>query len=308
MCGLFGFLNYSGKEVKGLNCLTDSLATESAVRGTDATGIAFNGERGMRILKDSKSAYQMNFKHPDNVGALVGHTRHRTCGAKRNFNNHPFAGKCRNSRFALAHNGVLYDTDTLKTTFSLPKSRIETDSYVAVQLLEHKGYLDLDSVRFVAENIRGSFSLSILTSNNDIFLVRGDNPLSIIRFPNLKMIVFASTDEILYKAISGSKLIEELKKGNFEEIEIKRGEILKLCADGRIEKEKFTFTEFEERKWWEYGAFSSRNSFLIDDEDFDYIDDLKAVANYHGYSPDTIDDLLSQGFSPFEIEGFLYES
>lgn len=57
MCGLFGFLNYSGIEVKGLNCLIDSLATESAVRGTDATGIAFNGERGMCILKDSKSAY-----------------------------------------------------------------------------------------------------------------------------------------------------------------------------------------------------------------------------------------------------------
>lgn len=308
MCGLFGFLNYSGKEFEGLKVLTNSLATESAVRGTDATGIAFNGAKGMCILKDSKSAYQMNFKHPDNVGALVGHTRHRTCGSRKNLNNHPFAGRCRQSRFALAHNGVLYDTDTLKTTFSLPNSRIETDSYVAAQLLEHKGYLDLDSVKFVAENIKGSFSLSVLTSNNDIFLVRGDNPLSIIRFPNLKMIVFASTDEILYKAISGSKLIEELKKGNFEEIEIKRGEILKLCADGRIEKEKFTFTEFEERKWWEYRAFSGRNSFLIDDEDFDYIDDLKAVANYHGYSPDTIDDLLSQGFSPFEIEGFLYDS
>lgn len=249
----------------------------------------------------------MNFKHPDNLHALIGHIRHSTCGSKRNFNNHPFAGKCRNSRFALAHNGVLYDTDTLKTTFSLPKSHIETDSYIAVQLLESKWYLDFDSIKFMAEKIKGSFSFSILDFKNNIYLVREDNPLSIIRFHNLKMIVFASTDEILYKAISGSKLISELKKGDFEEIEIKRGEILKICADGRIEKEKFTFTDFEERKWWEYGAFSCRNSFLMDDEDFDYIDDLKAVAKSQGYSPDTIDNLLSQGFEPFEIEGFLYE-
>ena len=41
MCGLFGFVNYSGKEIKNLSDLTNSLAEQSAIRGTDATGIAF---------------------------------------------------------------------------------------------------------------------------------------------------------------------------------------------------------------------------------------------------------------------------
>ena len=45
----------------------------------------------------------------------------------------------------------------------------------------------------------------------------------------------------------------------------------------------------------------------MDDDDYDYIDDLKSVANYQGYSPEDIDDLLIQGFSPWEIEEFLYE-
>ena len=306
MCGLFGFLNYSGKEIKGLKELTECLADESAIRGTDATGIAFNGNGGMCVLKESKSAYQIKFKHADNVRALIGHTRHSTQGSeKKNYNNHPFLGKCHSRKFALAHNGVLYNDDDLRKTLSLPESKIETDSYIAVQLLESKRFLDFNSIKFMAEQVRGSFSFSILDERNNIYLVKGDSPLSILRFPKLKIIVFASTDEILYRAISGSKLLEELKKGSFEEIKIAQGDILKICASGRVEKDKFTYSEYIGKSWWEYGTSSYKSSLLMDDAD--YIDDLKTVANYYGHSPDAIDDLLSQGFSPFEIEEFLYE-
>ena len=40
MCGLFGFVRY-GDKIKNLADLTNSLAEQSAVRGTDATGILF---------------------------------------------------------------------------------------------------------------------------------------------------------------------------------------------------------------------------------------------------------------------------
>ena len=80
--------------------LTNSLAEQSAVRGTDATGIAFNRKNNLVILKDSKSAYKMNFKHGDDVHALIGHTRHSTQGSERkNHNNHPFSGKTNNARY-----------------------------------------------------------------------------------------------------------------------------------------------------------------------------------------------------------------
>ena len=100
-------------------------------------------------------------------------------------------------------------------------------------------------------------------------------------------------------------MLEELKKGNFEEIKIVLGDILKICASGRVEKDKFTYNEYIGKSRWEYGASAYKSSLLMDDAD--YIDDLKTVANYYGHSPDAIDDLLSQGFSPFEIEEFLYE-
>lgn len=38
--------------------------------------------------------------------------------------------------FALAHNGIIYDDMELKKEYRLPQSKVETDSYVAVQLLE----------------------------------------------------------------------------------------------------------------------------------------------------------------------------
>lgn len=126
MCGLFGFLNYSGKNIQNLKELTNALAEQAAERGTDATGIAFNGKGGMCVLKDAKSAFQISFNHNDNVKALIGHTRHSTQGSeKKNYNNHPFLGECKNTIFALAHNGVLYNDDELKKTGGTGKRQLQ---------------------------------------------------------------------------------------------------------------------------------------------------------------------------------------
>ena len=37
------------------------------------------------------------------------------------------------------------------------------------------------------------------------------------------------------------------------------------------------------------------------------IDDLKAIACYHGYTVEDIDAMLSAGITPDEIEDYLYE-
>ena len=59
MCGLFGFLRY-GEAIKNLSTLINSLAEQSAIRGTDATGIAFNEGGKLKIIKDGKSAYELD--------------------------------------------------------------------------------------------------------------------------------------------------------------------------------------------------------------------------------------------------------
>lgn len=306
MCGLFGFLNYSGEKIKNLSEITNSLAEQSAIRGTDATGIAFTSSGGIDVLKDSKSAYRMNFKHSDDIIALIGHTRHSTQGSeKKNYNNHPFLGKCRSSKFALAHNGVLCNDKELRKSLRLPKTKIETDSYIAVQLIESKKSLTFDSVKYMAEKIDGSFSFSLLDDKNNIYLVKGDSPLSIIRFPSLKIYVYASTDEILYKAIIDySPLFLALKNGEIETIDISEGDILKIRPDGITERNTFDYNYYCGRNWWEYGTNLYSDSVITQD---DYIKNLKSVAACQGYSPETVDELLDSGFTLEEIEDYIYE-
>lgn len=310
MCGLFGFSNYSGEKIKNISDLTNSLAEQSAVRGTDATGIAFCSGGNVNIFKESKSAYRLNFKLSDDTKAIIGHTRHSTQGSeKKNYNNHPFPAKCNNARFALAHNGVLSNDKELRHKFKLPKTKIETDSYIAVQLIESQKHLDFDSIKYMAERTEGSFSYSIIDDKNNIWLVKGDSPLSILHFPKLKMYVYASTDEILYKAlVDYPPLFKALKNGDFEEIDISEGDILKIRPDGILERNTFEYSYFYSRGWWEYGSFSSislGNGKATNTRN-EYLESLKSIASYQGYSPEDVDELIVAGFTLDEIEDYLY--
>lgn len=307
MCGLFGFSIYGNSEIKDLKDVTNSLAEKSAVRGTDATGIAYNSQGKINIVKEAKSAYQLEFKHPDDIRALIGHTRHATQGSeKQNFNNHPFYGRCNNTKFALAHNGVIVNDVQVRIDYNLPKSKIETDSFVAVQLLEQKKKLNENSIRYMAEALLGSFSFSILDSHENLWLVKGDSPLCILHFKEKGMYAYASTEEILWKALVDTDLFDDLKEKRYEEIPIKCGNILKILPDGKLEYYEFEYQEYKGySRWWHYGIPAQFDSSLSDKEE--YIKELKAVAQYQGYSAKTVDELIDCGFSLEEIEEYIYE-
>lgn len=295
MCCLFGFYHYGGGEIDKLSRLTNLLAENATVRGTDAAGIAYNDRGKLIIHKEAKAAYNIDFKHPKSAVCVTGHTRHATQGdKKKNYNNHPFAGACKNLKFALSHNGVLINDADLKKQYHLPKTKIETDSYIAVQLLEKKKQLNVDSVKFMAESINGSFAFSILDSADTLWLIRGDSPLSLVHLPKYRLYVYASTDEILYKSLVDTKLFNEIKTGSFEEITVRPGDILRILPNGKILTNTFSYTDYSDFHWWDYS--------LKDD----YIEDLKSVAAYQGYSPEVVDTLLAEGFMPEEIEDYIY--
>ena len=151
MCGLYGVLSY-GNKVKDMAEITEALAVESAVRGTDATGIAYNKNGKLIVFKKSKSAYEMTFSVPKNTVAVMGHTRHATQGTLNfNGNNHPFKGMCGDEEFALAHNGIICNDKKLRRELRLPSTIIDTDSYIAVQLIESQKKLDFKSLKYMAE-------------------------------------------------------------------------------------------------------------------------------------------------------------
>jgi len=127
MCALYGYLDY-GKRVpwKILQKLVQALANASEVRGTHATGIAYNTDDGLKIFKRPKPAHKMHFCIPHGTAAVMGHTRFTTQGdQKYNHNNHPFRGYA-GTDFALAHNGVLYNDDLLRKQLHLQDTAIET--------------------------------------------------------------------------------------------------------------------------------------------------------------------------------------
>lgn len=303
MCGLVGVL--CTKEFRGLNELIESLIYEAAIRGTDATGIAYNSGKNLHINKKPVSGYKFKVNLPKDVKVVIGHTRHTTQGNQsKNYNNHPFYGKCGKTKFAFAHNGVLMNDTELK--LQLPKTKIETDSYVAVQLLEKYDKLDFKNIKAMAEAVYGSFSFSILDQNNNLYLVKGDSPLSILYFEKYGIYVYASTDEILWKGIIDSPLFEELQHGRYGEIKIEEGDILKISANGKLEYGNFYYTSGSFYDWRTYKS-DMYDSFNYGTEyDNLYYDDLVSVASSKGITASEIDELISYGLTYDEIEDYLY--
>lgn len=313
MCCLFGIMNYSGKKNPDIDEIINCLAQEATERGIDSTGVAYNKNGKLTIYKKPLSAYEMEFKGMNDCAAVVGHTRHATQGShKKNYNNHPFMGFCKNAKFALAHNGVLWNDTQLRRAYRLPNDRIETDSYIAVQLLEHFAELNFANVAKMAEAVSGSFNFTMVDSYDNLWLVKGDNPLAIIHFPALQLYAYASTTNILFTALCRTDLVYEIEAGCFEMVELRGGDIARIDKNGNMEKSRFDFDIYGGYgyNWRTYGTGSGWSD-LADADDFEdgdlaFIDELKSVAKCMGIMEHEIDELIASGFTYDEIEDFIY--
>lgn len=306
MCCLFGMVDICGRfGVKEKNHILSVLATECEERGTDATGIAYCSHDHLSIYKRPLEAHRLRFRVPEDSGIIMGHTRMATQGnANRNRNNHPFFGEALGRKFALAHNGVLWNDKLLRRSKHLPKTRIETDSYIAVQLIEQKNTLDFSSLRYMAEQVEGSFTFTVLDERENLYFVKGDNPLCLYYYPRSRVYLYASTEAILNCALA--KL--NLPMGKPERVTLDCGDILKLTPTGRREMSSFDASNLMD-PWgsfsmWPVQPKKSKHRHSVEQE---YLVELKNVAACYGYAPESVDRLLDSGFSTDEIEEFLYE-
>lgn len=278
------------------------LARECEVRGTDATGIAYNAGRRLKIYKRALPARYMRFVLPKDTRVVMGHTRMTTQGSEKlNRNNHPFLGCAGSTAFALAHNGVLYNDDALRKSRKLPQTSIQTDSYVAVQLIEKSGFMDMEALRDMAEAVRGSFSFSVLDDQDNLYLVKGDNPICLYHYQTQGLMLYASTEEILNKALS--KMAVQLEKP--VKIELICGDILRISPNGVMSRASFDCNHLLPRMIWSpYASFFG----YCPGEDTTYVDDLKAVAASFGLMDEDVDELLREGFTTEEVEEYLYSA
>lgn len=304
MCALFGFLDY-GKRVpwKVLQKMVQTLANASEVRGHHAAGIAYNRDDALTIFKRPKPAHKLHFRIPDGTAAVMGHTRLTTQGdQKHNYNNHPFRGDA-GGNFALAHNGVLYNDDQLRKQLNLPDTHIETDSFIAVQLIESQKELTFDSLRYAAEQVRGSFTFTVLDSTNSLYIIKGDNPFHLIHFPTLGLYVYTSTREIMNAAFRQMPV----KFPQYEVIALAEGELLMIKPDGTIKRNHFTMhDDFSYFGRWYGSSLCNWEKTLptscSDDRDYMILIEL---SGYYGVDPEDIRYMREMGYSYDEIESFL---
>lgn len=312
MCCLFGMVNYSGMKNPIADNLVNYLAQEATIRGMHSTGIAYNKNNRLVVYKRPKNAYEMNFQGLKDCACVMGHTRHATQGSyKKNYNNHPFPGTCENAKFALAHNGVLWNDATLRKNYNLPRNKVETDSYIAVQLLEDFGTLDINAVSRMAEMVQGSFTFTMIDDTDKLWIVKGDNPLSIIHFPQLGLYVYASTAQILLTAVCRTELADDIANGDFEMVSVKDGDILTIDKNGYISRYSFDFDAYGAWGYnWQNYYHATESATVTDywesDYDMEYLDNLKSVARGMGFMDEDIMELYNDGYTLDEIEEFIY--
>ena len=128
--------------------------------------------------------------------------------------------------------------------------------------------------------------------------------MSIYQFPKLGFILYASTEEILKKAL----LATGLQNRKHRVIPLHCGEILCLDANGVSVRSHFNdsnlFPGWRYSLWQSHSAPARQPQLLSDRQ---HLDEIKSVAMAFGFAPEEIDRLSSQGFSPDEIEEWLYE-
>ena len=211
--------------------------------------------------------------------------------------------------FAFAHNGVIYNDTDLRRKQKLPRTKIQTDSYIAVQMIEQQKALDLDTLRTMAEQIEGSFSFTALDGDDHLYFVKGDNPLYILHYPAAGFLLYASTREILEHALSRMRLPEERP----EQIPLECGEIARIDLRGEVLRTRFCTDHLRSNLFAPGGISCSWRGWnrhfspaRMTWEEL-YLEDLKSVAGSLGYSPEDIDQLTEMGLTAEEIESYLYD-
>lgn len=177
MCGIIGYVgNKNAKDIiiSGLKSLE--------YRGYDSSGIAYNIDNKIRIIKTEGKVTNLEekLKSDNSISHVaIGHTRWATHGKPNETNAHPQ----RKGITTLVHNGIIENyielKDNLKENY---KFQSETDTEVAGALIDYyvnKVNDKLEALKMAQEKIIGSYALAIIFDDepDTIYAMRKDSPL-----------------------------------------------------------------------------------------------------------------------------------
>ncbi|MFP3154518.1 hypothetical protein LQZ18_08845 [Lachnospiraceae bacterium ZAX-1] len=253
MCGIFGYINY-GKEFCKLDIanIYSNFAKMCVKRGKHACGIAYTLDGRLAIEKAAGEITHADFVFPHDTKVLMAHCRLSLLDDYlEHGNNHPFEGKTQDgTRYAFAHNGILSDLKETRQRLFIPPTKIATDSYAAVQILDTQRKLNMQALKNTCEQLSGSYIFTILDEYNNFFICRGDVPIYLVHFKKLKLYIYMSTRDLFEKAIEATELNYVYQTSNLEShasdvnmVMIHKGEIVKITQEGERAYDTFQFKD-----------------------------------------------------------------
>ena len=147
----------------------------------------------------------------------------------------------------------------------------------------------------MAELVNGSFVFTILRNDNTLFLVKGNNPLTLYHFPKIGIYVYASTKSILDNALQKIHMMK-----NPCEIEISEGEIVEIAANGKRSKTTFAIKDYTHSVFSPYN-WDNLNWYETEEQE----ECLLEYCRMFGVPEEDVYLLLDYGFSADEIEEML---
>ena len=171
-------------------------------------------------------------------------------------------------------------------------------------MVEQQKALHPQSLKNMAEELEGSFCFTVLDKEDNLYVVKGDNPICIYHWPGQQIYLYASTEEILKAALAKMPV----SFGKPHPVLVSEGWILKITCDAVQTMTQFDATKLDTR-WYYYsrGPVTPSAPKTPSSPVSEYINELKRMAERLGFSGREVDALLSDGFTADEVADFLYE-
>jgi len=221
-CGVFG-IYAPGEDVARLTYFA-LFALQH--RGQESAGI-FTGD-GEQLHRHVEMGLVSQVFKEETIASLtghvaIGHTRYSTTGSTRIENAQPVYMVSNLGEFALAHNGNLTNTLTLRARLladgEKPHSSSDTE-LIALLIARAPGKTYLDKIRAVMPQLEGAYSLVLLTPDEVIGIrdPHGVRPLTIGRLHNHWMI---ASETCAIETVGGESIRD-----------VEPGEVIVISSDG----------------------------------------------------------------------------
>ncbi|MEA3296163.1 MAG: hypothetical protein U9Q27_03445 [Patescibacteria group bacterium] len=229
MCSICGIGFQKGNKIsnsKIIYKILQKLLINGQARGKSATGIAIADNKCITVIKNNLPADKfiktsefkkilkqyIYFNKKENYISpiqIIGHCRMPTKGSPlNNENNHPIVTKS----FVGVHNGVISNDNKLfndhKNDF---KRNGEVDSEIIFKLVE-KYYIKYKNMPKAVQSanleLSGSKTYAFISTKNPylLWLFKDNNPVSILHYKKIGIIIFASDEKYIVNATKGISL------------------------------------------------------------------------------------------------------